>query len=592
MFYCKNRITSVSACGFIFIVFSFFLARADSSNAIDTSLLPGEQKPLFSILLQEMSANLRAPYDANTKNLFTVEECLKIAMERSGKLHLAKEEYKLSTIQSKNSLRDLFPKLDAKYEQIEGTTTGEDFEGRGTKLEMQYPLYTGGRTSKQWQQAKLQVDIAKWKHDQILIDVLTETEKAYYVWVEAKIRESSTRNLLTLADSAKDIMQKQHAQGMEREFDWQETQILVTEIRQKIREIQNDCWLAELSLRQLLEDYNPNGLNVQALEVYEPLKLEPEKLASKAVETRPDIHLNRLLEKSGKLGFDIAKTEGRLQILLDSFVGRRAENFVSEDLTFDNEYYVGITGKLPLGSNTLETQVIDQDTVPSAGQTTSTQFTSYNVKFNLLDNKAKVNKLEGLIKFYKAIEDSEKLKKSAIFEIGKTMVDVWKTYDTLLLYKEKQSLAEKKLAFAKLRMGKNEGTMNDTLREALGLFDAKVSYSKGISGYYISVVDLNKALGKPGFFNPQKGTAGLGHEEALRFKEDIAKKRSWLFFLNSDEDIYMPQRSYEELRFQKQDTPVSLLKFLRWGEHKYIDPVEEKERQSQKKSYWKFLEHK
>jgi outer membrane protein TolC len=555
----------------VFAVFSLALANAPVPVE--------EQKSLFSILLQEMSENLRAPPVHTRENVFTLETCLKIAVEGSGKLHVAKEEYKLSTLQFKNARRDLFPKLDGKVEQIEGTTTGEDFEGRGTKLEMQYPLYTGGRASKQWRQAQLQMSIAQKKHDQIVLDVLTETEKAYYVWVEAKIRESSTKDLSKLAETAQDIMQKQHAKGMERPFDWQETQMLTTEIRQKIHAIQNDRWLAELSLRQLLEKYSPEGLDVPALEVYEPLTLESETLASRALETRPDIHLNRLLEKSRKLGHAIAKTESHLQILLDSFVGRRAENFVSEDLTFDNEYYVGITGKLPLGPNTLETQVITQDTVPSAGQTTSTQFTSYSVKFNLLDNKSKTTQLDELIKFYKAIEDSETLKKAAIFEIGKTMLEVWKAYDALLLYKEKRTLAEKKLEFAQLRMGKNEGTVNDTLREVLGLFDAKISYSKAILGYYTAVVDLNKALGKPGFFNPQTGTGGSGHEERMKPQENNDRQKwSWLPFFDSEEDPYLPTHSYEELRFQKRDSK----KFfgLLGTEVQYMDPIEEKEKQN------------
>jgi outer membrane protein TolC len=535
-------------------------------------------RPLKTILTSEMAKQIRTgtaltPSEPSSAQILSLTDCLKIAVERSGKFNIAKHEYKLALENYKNTKRDLFPKLDAKYEEIDGTTTGEDFRGKGYKLEMQYPLFSSGRLFKQFKQAGLNLEVARLKHDQILMEVLTEAEKAYCIWGEAKLRKTAVHRLLPLAEEAKRVAARELEKGMARDIDSLEARILAKEVEQKMNEAHNDAALAELSMRQILENYSETGLDIETCEASAPIDFDPEIQIPRALKTRPDIKLNRLLEKVNRYNRDMAKAESRLQILVDGYYGRRAENFISEPLQFDNEYYVGFTGTLPLGKNTVETQFINQDSVPSAGQTTSTQFTSYNIKFDILNNKFQASRLEALIKYYKAIEDSEKVKKAAIFEIGKNLIETLRKQEQIELCREKEDLEEKKWKFQKIRLGKSEISLNEYLREALSLFEAKTSLSKEISAYCSSVAELNKAVGKPGYFNPRDGTSGRDYFEM--FSEAKESPDHWwerLFSDKNENSPYYPRKSYEDLKYQRKEE-----KQLLWKKITYQDPVEGKE---------------
>lgn len=493
---------------------------------------------------------------ADSGNILTLDQCLEKTIARSGKLHIAKEEYKLAIQEFKKSRRDLFPKAGIKYEEMDGTTTGEDFRAEGYKFEVQYPLYTSGRVSKQYKQARLNLTVARIKHDQVLAEVLNEAEKAYYIWIEAKSRLNAVSQLTDIARDVEDMVRKRHEAELARDLDLKETEILVRKVTQKVSRAENDLVLAEISLRQLIEEFDMSLLSIESLDGYSELDWNAEDLLEIALNHRPDIILSRLQEEINRYNKDIARAENGLQINFDAYMGERGENFVSEDLVTDDEYYIGLSAKMPIGGNTIEAEVIDQDTVPSAGQTTSTQFTSYSIKLNLLDNPYKTGQLEGMIKYYKAIEDFEKNKKSAVFEVGKNLIETEDKYKTLLIASDEKSLEEEKLKLSKIRLGKNEIATQEYLKSAIAFIDTHVALGKAVSAYYAAVSDLNKSLGKPGYFNPVSGQGDENTFSKFYPKAGAGDSRFW----QKKFDPYLPSQPFEALKFRKQSKNFLLFK--------------------------------
>ncbi len=480
------------------------------------------------------------------KNL---DDFLKLAISRSGKILIAKEEYKLSLTNFKNIRRDLFPKMDLKYEEIDGTTTGEDFTGKGYKLELSHPLYSGGKLINQYKQSKVNLEVSKLKHDQIIWEIINSTEKAYYIYLESLRRLKEIENITSTYNEATELLKRLHQQGLARDIDFLESTILTKEFNQKVTEAKNDLLLSEVSLKQII-DYYQGELAFDSDDIkYSEIKIDSNRIIDIALQNRIDIKLHSLIEQVNQYNKNIAKADSKLRISLDGYTGKRAENFVTERLEYDNEYYVGVTGSLPLGKNTLESQFIDQDTVPSAGQTTSTQFSSYNVKLNLLDNKNKSTKTDGLIKYYKSIEETEKIKKSAIFEIIKMLSEVAKTFEQVKINEEKNELAIKKLEFQKIKLSKNETSINEYLKEIISLMESKKNLSKSLSGYFSAVSDLNLAIGMPCYFNPQDGTSENKKMNEL-IPENTNEDSSWIkkLFNGNNNDTYYPEENYEDFR--------------------------------------------
>jgi len=179
-----------------------------------------------------------------------------------------------------------------------------------------------------------------------------------------------------------------------------------------------------------------------------------------------------------------------------------------------------------------------------------------------------------------------------------------KAYNQLKLQNEKLELSKKKLEFQKLKLSKNETTVNEYLKEAISLFDAQTGYVKSIAGYNTSVAELNKAIGKPGFFNPKDGVSSTDYFEEF-FKETLkveAEPKKGQIFKNCFKDCfedspYYPQNSYEELKFKVKYTDIdkNWKKIFFWKSEEshvdYYDPLEESETDI-KKQWWKFWEGK
>jgi len=153
-----------------------------------------------------------------------------------------------------------------------------------------------------------------------------------------------------------------------------------------------------------------------------------------------------------------------------------------------------------------------------------------------------------MIKYYKAIEDDEHIKKTAIFEIAKKILEVDQSYQTLILNNEKVDLARKKLAFQKLKLSKNETSINEYLKETISLFDSETNHSKSLISYYTKVSELNKAIGKPGYFNPIDGSKGRDFFKSFFEAEVLPQKNQWFSKSKKQNDPYYPHKTYAEIK--------------------------------------------
>lgn len=503
-------------------------------------------------VLTAMQNNLRVKSNQEFANqeIVSLDTALKRSAQRSGQLFILKDEYKLAKLRYKNSIKDLIPDVAIAYEETDGSTIGEDFRAEGTKLEMSYEVFPYNRSFKKYKQAKLMKEAAKLKYDYNMIKILSRAEKAYYIFAEAVDRHNKIKAMMNVFAEAKDKAKDMVSRNVARDVDLKEVQLLFTEARIKMNQAKNEYMLAELSLKQLWDYYSSSPLNIVHSDGYILPELDYASLSQLALENRPDIRLYKLTEKISVYTRDIASMEEGVKMMVDGFWGRKAENYDSEPLEADNEYYVGFKVSMPFGSSTIESEYIDQDTVPSAGQTTSTRFSSKNIKLKLFDNKHDEKSLKSNIAHYKSVEEGEELKKSIIFDLGRNITKVNEKYEMLSLAQQKTELALDKLELNKIGLSSNEITLIQYMQTAMDLLNRQEEYSKALAAYYVSITELNGVLGMPGYFNPMTGKSGEYYtgtynlKSELVFDESSGKHRKF-----SDDNTI---NSYKDLRFKKQ----------------------------------------
>lgn len=523
-------------------------------------------------LLKTMQQNLRInnDYSFSENGVVSLEQALKRSAQRSGQLFILKDEYKLAGLRYKNALKDLLPDIALAYEETEGSTIGEDFRAKGSKIEIEYELYPYNRSFKKYSQAKLMKEAAKLKFDYNMIKILSKAEKAYYIFAEAADRFNKIKGMMDIFSEAKDKAKDMVERKLVRDVDLKEVQLIFTEARIKLNQAKNEYMIAELSLKQQWDYYENKALSINVSDGYVLPVLDYADLSSLALENRPDIRLYNLTERISVYNRDISSMEDGVKMMLDGFWGSKAENYESEPLDYESEYYIGFKFSMPFGSNTVEAEYIDQDTVPSAGQTTSTRFTTKNIKLNLFDNKHDEKSLKAQIAHYKSIEEGEDLKKSIIFDVGRKITKINEKYEMLSLAQKKIDLAGEKLSLNKIGLSSDEITLIQYMNTAMDLLIKQEEYSKALAAYYVAVIELNASLGMPGYFNPVTGKDKNYYSETYNLKSslvfDSSKGKHRKFA--SDNNI----KSYKDLRFKKQSDS-----FMGFGSVKHVDPLNRNE---------------
>lgn len=508
-------------------------------------------------VINAFSENIRkGDYISNfhSKDNLSLDDSFSHVIKNSPEIALAKEEYKLSCIRYRNAGKDILPELSVGYEEMEGSTTGEDFRAKGTKLELQYELFPCSIKFKKFKQAALNKEVAVLKHNQVMLDKLSTVESAYYVLAEAYNRVRRIEDLLKIFSSAREVIKKREGRKLSRDVDVLEGIILIKEAEAKMDAAKKDLLLAELSLKQIFEDYSESVIVVPFFTEYSAIDMSLSKLTKIALKNRTDIYIHTLLEKINRYNMEIASQENNFKVVFDGYYGEKAEAFVSEKLEYEDEYYLGVKVSVPFGGSSLESQYVNQDTVPSAGQTTSTEFTSKGLKLKLFDNTLNEQDTENKIAYYKSVEDTEKIKKAAVFEVTKVFFEMLKKYELLDIAKEKLALAKKKLEFKDFSLSSGETTIADYLAQAMSVLTEEENYSKAVSAYYIAVAELNKVIAQPSYLDPFTGK--LNTEKFNFFIEDRPSKnvfRELLNFVllnNYDKDAYYPHKSYKGYRFK------------------------------------------
>lgn len=542
--------------------------------AVSILLLPCKVygQKLDAKLLETMQKNLRvnSEYSFSEEGVVSLEQALKRSAQRSGQLFILHDEYKLAGLRYKNALKDLMPDIALSYEETEGSTIGEDFRAKGSKIEMEYELYPYNRSYKKYAQAKLMKEAAKLKFDHNMIKVLSKAEKAYYIFAEAADRYNKIKSMMNIFSEAKDKAKDMVNRNLVRDVDLKEVQLIFTEARIKLNQAKNEYMISEISLKQQWDYYENKPLSINIADGYVLPELDYAELSAKALENRPDIRLYNLTEQISIYNRDISSMEEGVKMMLDGFWGSKAENYESEPLDYESEYYIGFKFSMPFGSNTVEAEYIDQDTVPAAGQTTSTRFTTKNIKMNLFDNKHDEKSLKSRIAHYKSVEEGEDLKKSIIFDVGRKMTKINEKYEMLSLAQKKIDLATEKLNLNKIGLSSDEITLIQYMNTAMDLLTKQEEYSKALAAYYVAVIELNASLGMPGYFNPVTGKGKNYYSETYNLKSSLVFDNSKSKHRKFKDDNNI--KSYKDLRFKKQKNY-----FMGFESASYVDPLNRNE---------------
>ncbi len=449
-------------------------------------------------------------------NSLTLNDAVTIALANHKPARIALEEVLLARMKVTEAKRGLFPTASLKNEEIEGRAVEagspalKPFRGREFTLELQQPVFQGGRLVNTLRQAQINLAVSVKNYDKLKEDFVFEVEQAFFSYSNAK---TTVKNLEELKGKCKedlDSILNQQKIGTAREVDVLNIQSQHEDVGFQLTNAKNDLSLAKLTLAQLLgfdvqTDFETATLPELKKADYETLDIDLDECLKLAYQNRSDLYIRELMVQFQNYGVEIAKSKSRMKVDLTGSYGLNREAFQDTKLDLQEEFFVGLKGSLPLGPHTLEENFINQDKAPSAGQTTSNVFESITTTLKFFDNFNTMSVAQAQIAYHKALDEMYKAQKSLDFEVKKAYFDYKKSILNLDGYLAKQKLGEEELKISKSQYDLNQVTLGDLMRNRIKLNEYKNGFGQASTTYYTSVAKLNKTVGISGYFDPITG---------------------------------------------------------------------------------------
>ncbi len=465
---------------------------------------------------EKVSDELTTPEKKWDTNALTLKDCITIALANHKPARIGLEEVLVARMKVTEAKRGLFPTASLKSEESEGRATQpglatlSDFRGREFTLELQQPVFQGGRLVNTLRQAQVNLAVSVKNYDKIKDDFVFEIEQAFFSLANAK---NVVKNFEELTGKSKidlDAIFAQQKMGVAREVDVLNIQSQHEDAIFQLTNAKNDLAMAKLTLVQSLGFDTQADFDILSPEElkkadYDSLQIDPDECIKLAYQNRSDLYIRELMVQFQLYGVEIAKSKSRMKIDLTGSYGLNREAFVTSKLDLQEQFFVGVKGSLPLGPHTLEENFINQDKAASAGQTTSNAFESITTTLKFFDNWNSLNVTQAQVTYHKALDEMYKAQKTVEIEVKKAYFDYKKAVMNLDGYLAKQKLGEEELKISKSQYDLNQATLGDLLRNRVKTYEYKNGYGQASATYYNAIAKINKTIGISGYFDPLSG---------------------------------------------------------------------------------------
>ncbi len=551
---------------------------------------------------------------ANDLGMITIDEALKMGLANHLPTKISQEEVFLAKYKVDEAKRQLYPQAKVKYKLTGGTTTGEDFEGQEYGMEFEQNVWSGGKYRALYNQARVNLAVARKNHEKTKAEFIFEVIQAYYNYVFAKEKMKNKLVLKGNIIELLDIAEKQYNAKALTLAEILEARSQLEEVNFQVVQIENDLELAKLALQQLLSQ--PSKVDIDVGEMPEPFifDLDEAKLNEVAYKNRRDYQVNKLLVLFHKYGLEIAHKKEGLNVQLTGSYGMKDEYYVTEQVDMKSEYYIGLKFSRALGPHTAELNLMDQDKVPQIGQTTSSQFTSEELTIKLWDQKNQTALTEANISYHKALSELENSKRTLVHDIRSSIYSVAEAEAKIQNDKSILALSAEELRSTKAKQKADQSTIVQVMRAEAKFWNEKTDMVSDQADYYINIAKLNKNVGLNNYMDPATGLISTDKEEqapGIRLVvHDKEKKRHWYNILPFKGGIksYYPDEVVTDILKEKQEKAAfastkSFLNITRWFKKSAEDEMAEYKQydekynfstplKDEKQSWWKFWKKK
>jgi len=426
------------------------------------------------------------------------KECLGIATDNYSPLVIANEQINLSKMKVNEAKRALYPQAKAQYNYSEGAIHEEpvEFKELSYGLQVEQPVYYGGRLKLTLRQAEVNHRVAAEKYKETQQEVSAKITEKFYSLAAARLDFEDQKELIQQAQILLSLARKRYEIGLSTQLEILNVQTQVRQVEYQLAVAEKELSMAKVALLQAMNGESATDIDIAFDMGFENKQIGLEESLGLAMENRPEVLVHELLTESSELEERIAKSKDKFKVDLTGFLGESAGAYKTEDLETDEDWYIGLKVSKPFGKNSTSYSFTQNETSPKLGQTTRTSSTSHAFELGLFDSLAGISeKQSAFIGKLKAENELRELRKNIDMEVRQAYHDYEKALLQIRNTNEKIAFREEAVKIAEAEASLNEVLLSQVLDTQIKLADEKALFHQAIASYKTAVANLNKAIG-------------------------------------------------------------------------------------------------
>ena len=457
---------------------------------------------------------------------YDMDECVKIALRTSQRTRVADEQVKLAEMRVWERRRDLLPELAFKREWSSGKITSGNFnrhyKGQKYKFELKHDIFDGFKVWYEIRQTQANLDIVKLERDKVVNEIVAQTQKAYYN-LDKAIKSTDVQAMIKeRINNLYDIVGKAFEQELVPHVEYLKVKAENMQIDYQYMSSEEDISLAEMILFQAMNmdppDHHINIVPVKAPERITVIGLE--NCYKLALANSPDLRIKERTIEYYDFERKMKKSAGWPKVEFNTSIGESYERFeplnvvgdnttVAESFnpmssrTWEREWYAGIKTSMPFWGNTVEHNYVREFWAPTVSSFRGSESATNYFTVKMLDDVSYFSNLqESRVGFERSKHEYIKAKKDLLVKVKETYFQ----YRKALLNRE-VSMAQvkhKKMLVDVLQERQKFGEMelSRIAQEYREMGEYQYGVWQGDADYFISISELNEAIGVPDYFDP------------------------------------------------------------------------------------------
>lgn len=447
----------------------------------------------------------------------TVDEAVEIGLANNVKLRAAKENIEVASAKIDEAKRGLFPTVQYVWERnggkVPGGTGPRFYKGKNQKLNVSQPLYYGGELTNTIKQAQENMRVARAEYKKAKDDLVHQIRVAFYGVIKA---EYNTQYQVELFEKIGVVLKKVRAQREAKvspEVDALNVEAQHYQVLYQLEASKNDVLSANISLKQSmnLEMEGPVPVDLRI----DFVKVQPtfQELMDRALENNADVRVKAFQVESARYGIDIYESKKKPHIDLRGSYGMLGEAFHDTEAFEDGkasidpekEWFLGVTGSMPLGPNTVEYEQIKHVYGPTVLALTGSEDWRHHVAFNLFDRMSAITDEKQAAY---ALVQAEAEYQDVVDQVTLKLRDEYYSLQRYLIQIDssmaKMRYQQKQLGILEYLVSIQETTPSNYVENLIAQVQDRYAFIQAVADFNVALSGIGLLIGDPFYFENQR----------------------------------------------------------------------------------------